>query len=428
MPRTAVRVEAPPATASLRLPTWPLTLSVAAFPVWWVLGVGSVVWQIFAVPMALLLMQVRDVRVPRGFGVWLLFLVWMACSVIAVDTFGRVVGFAYRASLYAALTVFFVYAYNVVHRASQSSVLRLLTVFFAVVVAGGYLGLLLPTLVFRTPMAWVTPGFLMSNELVRDMVIIRSTQFNPDSWAALAPRPSAPFLFTNNWGSAYSLLLPVVATHWLARRHSRGFVALGLLVAASAVPAVLTLNRGMFLGLGVAAMVLGVRHALRGNVRVLLTMGVLGLVGAGVLLTLPVLDRLSHRVEASGTNYSRLTVYTETIEAVARSPWFGYGAPRPTPSTVVPLGTQGQVWMVLFSHGFVGLALFLGFLALLVVSTLRRTDLVGMSLNASLVVLLVQSFYYGLLFQGLLVGFLVAAAALHPPDESPRPPTTPASL
>lgn len=413
-PGSLLAQEALPARRTAQIPRWPLTLVVAGFPLWWLLGLGSLIWIVAAVPMVLWMLRTQDVKVPRGFGVWLLFLLWMCFSVVAVDNFSRTIGFAYRAGTYVALTVVFVYAYNLLRNERPTYILNVLTLFFLGIVVGGYLGLMFPTLVIRTPMSAIMPGFLMSNELVRDMVIIRTTQFNPDAWAYIDPRSSAPFLYTNNWGNAYSLLLPVMVSYCATLWGTRRFAPLSVLVAASVVPAVLTLNRGMFLGLGVAALVLAFRHALRGRLRVLVGIGLLGIVAALVWSVLPVAERLDNRLEASGTNYSRTTVYVETIEAVARSPFFGYGAPRPTESTVVPLGTQGQVWMVLFSHGFVGLLLFMASLGWLVVASLRRTDSIGLALNASLTVLFVQAFYYGLLFQGLLVGFLIAAVALHP--------------
>lgn len=413
-PGSLLAQEALPARRTAQIPRWPLTLVVAGFPLWWLLGLGSLIWIVAAVPMVLWMLRTQDVKVPRGFGVWLLFLLWMCFSVVAVDNFSRTIGFAYRAGTYVALTVVFAYAYNLLRNERPTYILNVLTLFFLGIVVGGYLGLMFPTLVIRTPMSAIMPGFLMSNELVRDMVIIRTTQFNPDAWAYIDPRSSAPFLYTNNWGNAYSLLLPVMVSYCATLWGTRRFAPLSVLVAASVVPAVLTLNRGMFLGLGVAALVLAFRHALRGRLRVLVGIGLLGIVAALVWSVLPVAERLDNRLEASGTNYSRTTVYVETIEAVARSPFFGYGAPRPTESTVVPLGTQGQVWMVLFSHGFVGLLLFMASLGWLVVASLRRTDSIGLALNASLTVLFVQAFYYGLLFQGLLVGFLIAAVALHP--------------
>jgi O-antigen ligase len=213
-----------------------------------------------------------------------------------------------------------------------------------------------------------------------------------------------------------------MVTYLFTLRGTRHFVPLLALVLASFIPAFLTLNRGMFVGLGIAAVVIAIRHILNGNFKVLVGVGLVAVLAVVAVSALPVEERLDNRLESSGTNESRMTVYTETISAVAASPWFGYGAPRPTESTIVPLGTQGQVWMVLFSHGFVGLALFLGFFLLLIGKTIRNRTMFGITWNSVLIVLFVQSFYYGLLIQGLLLGMLVAAIALREgqlPDDTP---------
>ncbi len=106
----------------------------------------------------------------------------------------------------------------------------------------------------RTPLSIGAPGRpAVNNDLVNHMVVRRLTQFNPDSFLQVAARPSAPYLFTNNWGNAYSLLLPFVIAYLFEVRGSRRFLWVALLVPVSAVPAFLTLNRGMFLGLGIAS-------------------------------------------------------------------------------------------------------------------------------------------------------------------------------
>jgi hypothetical protein len=404
------------------LPTLPLTVLFAGFPVFWLLGLGTMIWPLGAVVMLFYLWRSHAVTVPRGFGVWLLFLVWVTFSATQLDTVGRIIGFVFRLSLYLACTVILVYAFNLASRVGRNYFLKLLTWFFMAVVAGGYLGLLMPTLTIVTPMSYVMPQALLSNDLVREMVVLRTTQFNPDAWAYIDPRPSAPFLYTNNWGNAYSVLAPVMVTYLFTLRGTRHFVPLLALVLASFIPAFLTLNRGMFVGLGIAAVVIAIRHILNGNFKVLVGVGLVAVLAVVAVSALPVAERLDNRLESSGTNESRMTVYTETISAVAASPWFGYGAPRPTESTIVPLGTQGQVWMVLFSHGFVGLALFLGFFLLLIGKTIRNRTMFGITWNSVLIVLFVQSFYYGLLIQGLLLGMLVAAIALREgqlPDDTP---------
>ena len=71
---------APPRASWLaRHPAWPLTLLLAGMPVWWALGLGDYMFILLAIPMAARLYAWsaqgnRPIRVPPGFGLWLLFL------------------------------------------------------------------------------------------------------------------------------------------------------------------------------------------------------------------------------------------------------------------------------------------------------------------------------------------------------------------
>jgi hypothetical protein len=76
--------------------------------------------------------------------------------------------------------------------------------------------------------------------------------------------------------------------------------------------------------------------------------------------------------------------------------------------------------MVLFSNGFVGVALFVAGLAWLVLATVRLRDTAGVVFNAVLLVLLVETFYYGVLGAGLGIAMAVAALALRP-NPQPEP-------
>jgi hypothetical protein len=144
------------------LPTWPLTALFAGFPLFWLLGLGTMIWPLGAVVMLFYLWRSHAVTVPRGFGVWLLFLVWVTFSATQLDTVGRIIGFVFRLSLYLACTVVLVYAFNLASRVGRNYFLKLLTWFFMAVVAGGYLGLLMPTLTIVTPMSYVMPQALWS--------------------------------------------------------------------------------------------------------------------------------------------------------------------------------------------------------------------------------------------------------------------------
>ena len=58
-------------------PRWPLHALFAGFPLWWVLGLGGFIWLILAVPMAAWLLRQKTVLAPRGFTIWVAFLLWM---------------------------------------------------------------------------------------------------------------------------------------------------------------------------------------------------------------------------------------------------------------------------------------------------------------------------------------------------------------
>src|SRR5260370_7435504 len=65
-----------------RHPAWPVTALLAGYPLWWALGVADFMWIILAVPMVARMLAwsrsgSRKIRVPSGFGLWLIFLLWV---------------------------------------------------------------------------------------------------------------------------------------------------------------------------------------------------------------------------------------------------------------------------------------------------------------------------------------------------------------
>jgi len=402
------------------LPRWPFAAMFALFPVWWLLGLGETAWIALAAVMLVFLVRRRRIRMPRGLAIWLMFLVWMGVSAIEIDTPDRMVGFVYRALLYLTVTVIFLYVYNAGDSLSRRYVMGVLTVFWLIVIAGGYVGVLFPLLSIQTPLGLVIPPSIGSNELVQDMVVRSVSQYNPDGWAQLDPRPSAPFLYTNGWGNAYSMLSPIVIAYLVEVRRERRFWWLLTAIPVSLVPAFLTLNRGMFLGLGLALVYVAVRLFMRGSVRALLGLIALVAVIAVAFATLPITERLTHRVESSPSASDRADLYQETFERVLESPVFGYGAPRPSATEGAPsVGTQGQFWMVLFSHGFPGAAFFMGWLVWAYIRSIRERDPVGLALNAVLLVVVVESLYYGIMTAGLAIAMIAAALAMRPPARTP---------
>lgn len=395
------------------LPRWPFAAMFVLFPLWWVLGPGDMAWIPFGVIMTLLMVRRGGIQVPKSFALWLMFLLLMAVSVIGLDSFGRVLGFIYRGAGYLTFTAVFVYIYNSRQRLTARYVLGVLSVFWVWTVLGGYASLAAPTFTFNTVLHYMLPNGLLSNELISEMATRRLTQFKPDGWLELDPRPSAPFLYTNSWGNVYSMLLPVVFCYVKMAWGTRRALLLVTLVPLSLIPAFLTLNRGMFLGLGVAFAFIAV-VALLGRQRKLLAAAIIvvALLG-GSALALDVGERISDRTEASSTTEDRANLYQETFERTLESPLFGYGAPRPSETPGAPsAGTQGQIWTVMFSHGLPALFFFLAWLTWSFLATLQTRDPVRIGLTSVLLIILVESAYYGVGTNGLILAMAVAAVLM----------------
>lgn len=391
---------------------------------WWLTGLLDLIWVPAAALMFLLLCRTGGVRAPSGFGWWLLFVAWSAASVVMLVEAIDLIGFCYRLALYIAGGVLFLYVFNARARLDGRRVTTCLTGWWVMTVAGGYLGLLLPDAVLHTPLSHLLPGSLLGNDLVNHMVVRRLSQFNPDSFLQVAPRPSAPFLYTNNWGNVYSLLLPFAVAQLMHLRGRRAFWPMAALFPVSAVPAALTLNRGMFLGIGLAFGYIALRALLGGRVRTLLALVAAGAIAVMVFAALPVEERQGQRLSSeAGTTSTetRAELYQEALERVPRSPVFGYGAPLETAApNQVPVGTQGQLWMLLVSHGPVAALCFLAWFVLAFLATLRRRDAVGVAAGTSLLVSIVELSYYGVLPYGLPLMMVAAALALRGPDQSVR--------
>ncbi len=83
---------------------WPLVAAFVGYPLWWALGLAPFVWVVAAIPMAARLLTSRDqVRLPSGFGLWLLYLAWVLVSASQIDTAGRFIGFGFRFADLSAL-------------------------------------------------------------------------------------------------------------------------------------------------------------------------------------------------------------------------------------------------------------------------------------------------------------------------------------
>jgi len=119
---------------------------------------------------------------------------------------------------------------------------------------------------------------------------------------------------------------------------------------------------------------------------------------------------LQRRLQYSQTSTDRLSVYSEALRGTLASPLLGHGGPRPSATLDVSVGTQGQIWNVMYSYGFPGLLFFVAWFGWLVWTTRRWRTTAALWLHACLVVGAVTIFYYG--YDGMQLTVLMAAAAL----------------
>ena len=418
-----------PELGAQALPAWPITSMFVLFPLIWLNGLSSFATQIFGA-VCLFLMVVRGrIELPRTWWWWLSYLIWTLATVVMIDSGGRLIGFVVRWTGLFGACMMALYAYNARERLTRHRLVVALTWMFGWIVAGGYLGLLRPHGRIKTLALEVVPAKLQNNSYVLELLSPRFAEVqNP--WGARTPfvRPSAPFPYTNGWGDAFVLLLPAVLALIIISRRRGRLMLLGLVVA-SIPPALATLNRGVFLGVGTVLAYLGVRYLYRVRLGHVLRAGFVLMLVLVFVVQSGAVDRITHRTTVSSTTSDRADLYQETLERTKDSPWFGYGAPRPSQTLQVSVGTQGQVWYVMFSHGFVGLALFLGAVWGLAWSTRRVRGLIPLLLHSVLVAVSVLLLVYGQdgfhLSIPMICGMVLmnaSARGARPPRGDPGPP------
>ena len=394
---TAVR---PTASRGARLPhAWPIYALFLGFPVWWILGLGSFIWPIMAVPMGFSLLARERIRLPRGFGLYLLFVLWMLASALQINGPDRMIGFAFRALLYTSAGITCLYVYNAPKRLLPTHTLvRVMAIFWVIVVAGGLLGIMAPTLEFATVMERLIPRRLLANDFVATLVHPTTAQIQTFLGYEV-PRPRAPFVYTNDWGGNYALLVPFLVAAWsqirsLARRN-----LVRLLAVVSLLPVVFSLNRMLWLCLVVTAIYASLRFAMRGRKG-----GVQGVLAFAAVFIMvlsfgPTRQLIDDRIATPHSNQGRSILYKEAADSVQKSPLLGYGGPRPSQSNpnLPSVGTQGQFWLVLFSHGIPGALLFVSFFAYACFRTRKVKSPMALWCHVVVVLALVQMPFYGLL-------------------------------
>lgn len=368
-------------------PGWPLIWLYAAFPLWWLLGLSHFIFLFAAGAMAWELFRRRPVYAPLAFGLWLLFilvvtagatLLWVQPDgTLPVNGPGKLIIWSYRYLWLIAITVVAMYVINMTEKELPSlRVIRLLGLMFVFTVFGGIAGLLLPSVDFPSLAELVLPipreGFI--NTLFHPSLALPSEFLGYEQL-----RPTAPFSYPNAWGNNVGMFMPFFVVGYVV--YAKGWLrAFGIgVLAIAVVPIVFSLNRGLWLGLVMALVLVALKLTVMGHTRVLQWL-VIGTVVGGIAFTAsPLYDTVTLRGETGHSDNRRETVASTVVDTtLSMSPLLGYGDTRTvsgsfssiaggeTPDchqcAAPPLGTQGFMWRLILTTGFLGTALYLLFM------------------------------------------------------------------
>jgi len=391
-------------------PGWIVFAVFVLNPVFWAMGLGGFIWAIASIPLIVWILLRHDVHLPPATILFVLYVVWAGCSAIMLDSFTRVLAFGLRYGVYLAAIGFAVYVYNE-RRVTRTTFVNWVSMLWIWAIIGGYLGLLLPrTRLNVTPASLLLPRALSSNDFVGNLVRPRFAQVQ-NVFGVNVPRPATLWAFTNEWGGNVGLLTPffIAATLYAVDPWRRKAGIVGLIVAAPVM--ILSVNRGLWLSVGLIFGVVAMRSFLAGRTAPLrILAGGVVIVAALIILT-PIGSIVAGRLSESSSD-SRTGIYQEAWDGALESPILGWGGPRPSANPFSPsVGTHGHMWFAMFSHGLVGLALYVGWLVNAMYLANRRRDPVSIMLASVVCVGALQMFFYNM-FAGSLPIILIAIGLL----------------
>jgi hypothetical protein len=375
-----------------RDPAWPIVIMLVGWPVWWCLGMGDYFPIVVAIPMIRRMWhwrvyRERTIRLPPGFKIWSLFLLVTLFSIATISltppetvpspTGSRMISWALRTGVYLAVTVLLVYAGNLTEeelpRRRLAWLLGLVGIYTAI---GGVLGVVDPHFQFTSPTAYFLPHSLQNNGLVAMMLHPGFSQVQNILGYAVG-RPRAPFDYTNMWGNALAITLPWLIVAWWCYGNRKERRNLLIVLAVALVPVVYSLDRGLWVGLGISVLYVAVRFAARGKLGLLAGLcGVLALI-AVIVVASPLQSLISQRLQHGKSNAVRSSLSGIAMDVAVTSPVIGYGDTRhelgSTNSIAVgktakchscgsrDIGGNGQLWMLLITSGILGAALYCSF-------------------------------------------------------------------
>ena len=365
-------------------------------PVWWVLGASMFIWPALAAVLLYAMARRGSVAVPRRFGIWLVFILWMLAGGSQVESGQRMLAFAWRGSLYLAATVIFLYVFNCPERLLPNrAIVNALAAYWAMIFVGGWLGVLLPHVAFTTPLEHLLPAVARHNAYVHAHVYDQFAQVQNFTGYAHG-RPTTLFAYTNEWGSMFAITTPFAIAAAIGTSAPPWRTLLRLALALSIVPIIWSLDRGLWISLGVGLLYASVRIT-RGSVtRRIVVPGLACLIVAVALFAVGpfhqlISDRFSHKTGDAG----RLARDQQALTRTAGNPLLGYGAPMPSSDpSLSNVGTESQVFLVLFSNGVPGLFFFLTWFSYALARSAQPESPEAFWAHVSLLIVCVQFPFY----------------------------------
>lgn len=394
--------------------------ALVGYPLWWALGLGALVFPLAAIPMAWQLRRRAHIAVPPWFGLWLLFVGWSLLGLVVLGinapdtlptTFAQGLdAYVLRSIQYLGATVVLLYVGNLSEtEVPRLRIIRWLSTLFLVTLAGGFVGLALPSLEWKSPVELLLPGPLAARRGIVSMVHPQVAQIQ-DVIGTGDARPNAPFEFTNAWGNNLSILIIWFVIGWIiygtSRRRLWGLAAL----AVAVVPVIYSLNRGLWLGLAIAVCYVVLRLALAGRPWLIGALLGVAAIGLFVVAVTPLGAVVESRADAGHSNQVRSSLAEASIAGGLRSPLIGYGGTRETVGSddsiaigATPecprcgnrtIGSTGHAWNVLYSHGVVGLVAFMGFFVGILWRYRRDVTPIGLAAHTIVLVQMLYVFVY----------------------------------
>lgn len=386
-------------------------------PVWWALGISGIVLSLCTLPLIAALVLRRRILVPRGFGLYLVFLLWCVFSATQLVSSRQAFSSAYRGSLYLGAGLLFLYVLNA-SRADlpPDRVVGIMAGFFVLTVVGGVIGMIVPNISFTTVAHGLVPPSLLADQFVSDLVSA-STSSGRAFAAYPIYRPKAPFIYANEWGAAYAMSLPFALCAVAKARTKARRDMLLIVCLVSVFPLVFSLNRGAWLSAVAGVLYATIRLARGRNGQLLRVVAVASMILGVLFFVTPLGEIVMTRLQNGYGDAHRAELYSESLTLVRSSPVLGYGAPVLIEGNL-SAGTHGQLWTILVSQGVPGLLAFTGWLLWALWRSSRRLPpghpgdpVVRFWCEVTIFVALIQMPYYDLLPWGLSIAMVAAAVA-----------------